>query len=67
LKAAGGSPKGWISLYLIAFVLVLLAGGALMVSAKGFLSSTRLLWVSTGLSALAMVVAIVGLMLPRRR
>jgi hypothetical protein len=51
----------------VAFVLMLAAGGALVASAKGLLESTRLLWASTGLSAAAIVVAVLGLFVPRRR
>jgi hypothetical protein len=39
----------------------------LVASAKGLLESTRLLWASTGLSAAAIVFAIVGLFVPHRR
>lgn len=58
--------RGWVSLYAIAFGLLLGAGAALGASAAGFLESTRLLWISTSLSALAIVTALVGLTLPRR-
>lgn len=60
-------PRGWVSLYLVAFALILAAGAALGYSAIGFLQSTRLLWVSIGLSTTAIVVAVAGLALPRRR
>jgi hypothetical protein len=53
-------------LYAIAFALVLVAGGALVVSARGFLGSTGLLWASTACSVLAIVAAVLGLWLPRR-
>ena len=59
--------RGSFSLYIVAFVLMLLAGGSLVMSAKGLLESTRLLWISTGFSVAAIVVAVVGLVLPRRR
>ena len=58
--------RGWVSLYAVAFVLLVGAGAALVASAVGFLESTRLLWVSTGLSAAAIVTAILGVALPRR-
>jgi hypothetical protein len=58
--------RGWVSLYAVAFVLLVLAGAALVSAALGFLASTRLLWVSAGLSALAMVTAVLGVTLPRR-
>jgi hypothetical protein len=60
-------PRGSLTLYVIAFLLMLAAGAALVASAKGLLESTRLLWASTGLSAAAIVVAIVGLFVPHRR
>jgi hypothetical protein len=58
--------RGWVSLYAVAFVLLVLAGAALVSAALGFLASTRLLWVSAGLSALAIVAAVLGVTLPRR-
>jgi branched-subunit amino acid permease len=58
--------RGWVSLYAAAFVLLVGAGAALVASAVGFLASTRLLWVSTGLSAAAIGVAVLGVLLPRR-
>ena len=58
--------RGWVGVHALAFVLLVGAGAALVASAAGFLESTRLLWVSTGLSATAIVVALVGLLLPRR-
>jgi hypothetical protein len=51
----------------VAFVLMLAAGAALVASAKGLLESTRLLWASSALSAAAIVAAVVGLFIPRRR
>jgi xanthine/uracil permease len=58
--------RGWVSLYVVAFVLLVGAGAALVASAVGFLASTRLLWVSTGLSAAAIAAALLGVLLPRR-
>ena len=58
--------RGWVTLYAVAFVLLVGAGAALVASAVGFLASTRLLWVSTGLSASAIGVAVLGVLLPRR-
>ena len=60
-------PRGSFALYVVAFVLMLAAGAALVASAKGLLESTRLLWTSSALSAAAILVAIVGLFIPRRR
>ena len=58
--------RGWVSLYAVAFALMLLAGAVLGVSARGFLNSFTLLWVSIVLSGAAILVAIVNLFLPRR-
>ncbi|MEP6477632.1 MAG: hypothetical protein ABJC60_10200 [Actinomycetota bacterium] len=55
-----------MSLYALAFLLLLGAGVAFGASARGLLGSTRLLWGSTALSGLAIVVAIVSVVLPRR-
>jgi membrane protein YdbS with pleckstrin-like domain len=70
-KSADGAPpthpRGWVSLYLVSFVLMLAAGAALASSAVHFLDSTRPLWLSTGLSAVAILVAIAAVVLPRRR
>jgi hypothetical protein len=60
------TPRGWVSLYAVGFVLLVLAGATLVSAALGFLESTRLLWISIGLSALAIVTAVVGVTLPRR-
>jgi len=59
-------PRGWVSLYTVAFLLLLGAGAAIAASAAGLLESTRLLWTSTVLSGLAILVAIVSVALPRR-
>jgi hypothetical protein len=53
-----GPGRGRASLYWVALGLVAAAGVCLAVSARGFLESTRLLWVSTACSALAIVVAV---------
>jgi hypothetical protein len=58
--------RGWVSLYALAFGLLVGAGTAITLSAVGLLESTRLLWTSTVLSGLAIVVAIVSVVLPRR-
>jgi hypothetical protein len=60
-------PRGSFAFYVVAFVLMLVAGLSLVMSAKGLLESTRLLWVSSGFSAAAILVAVVGLVVPRRR
>jgi hypothetical protein len=55
-----------VSVYALAFLLLVGAGVAMTASAVGFLTSTRLLWTSTVLSGLAILVAIVSVALPRR-
>ena len=59
-------PRGWMSLYVVAFALLLASGAVLLVSARGFLESIQLLWVSIGLSAAAIVTAALGLFLPKK-
>ena len=59
--------RGSFALYVVSFILMVAAGVALVASAKGLLESTRLLWVSAALSACAILVALVGLFVPRRR
>ena len=59
-------PRGWVSLYALAFVLLVGAGAAIAASALSLLESTRLLWVSSALSGLAIVVAVASVVLPRR-
>jgi hypothetical protein len=56
-----------MSLYAVAFVLMLGAGGALALAVRSFLSELWPLWLSAGLSAAAVVVAVLGVVLPRRR
>jgi hypothetical protein len=63
---ASRRPRGWVSVYALAFLLLVGAGVAMTASAVGFLTSTRLLWTSTVLSGLAILVAIVSVALPRR-
>jgi mannose/fructose/N-acetylgalactosamine-specific phosphotransferase system component IIC len=65
--SARARPRGWVSLYFVAFALMLAAGAALASSAVNFLDSTRPLWLSTGLSAAAILAAIAAVVLPRRR
>ena len=64
---APNGPRGWASLYALAFLLMVAAAATLGVAVKGFLASTTPLWLSAGLSAGSIVVAIVSLVLPRRR
>jgi hypothetical protein len=53
-------------LYAIAFVLMAGAGVALVMSVRGFLESTRLLWFSMALSVAAVVVAVICVVWPAR-
>lgn len=53
-------------LYGAAFALMLVAGGFLAAAGLGELQDTRLLWISTWFSAGAIVLALVGVLLPRR-
>ena len=61
--SAGARP---LVLYAVAFGLMVAAGVAIVVSARGFLESTRLLWLSVGFSAAAVVVAVVSIVWRRR-
>ena len=58
--------RGRLGLYALAFVAVLAAGAALVTASLDSLQNTRLLWISAGLSYLAMVLAVLSLLLPRR-
>lgn len=64
--AGARRPHGWVSLYAVAFVLLMGAGAAIAASAVSLLESTGLLWVSAILSGLAILLAIVSVVLPRR-
>jgi Na+/proline symporter len=61
-----GSPRGSMVVYGVAFVVMLAAGVLLGLAAREFLRETGLLWASIGLSAGAVVLAVVSLVLPRR-
>ena len=65
--SAGPRPRGWVSLYVVAFAVLLGAGAALGVSARGFLESMGLLWLSIALSGAAIVFAVASVVLPPRR
>jgi uncharacterized membrane protein len=58
--------RGWLSLYAVAFALMLAAGVALAASSLGTLRSIGLLWLSAVLSVLAIALALVSVFLPRR-
>jgi hypothetical protein len=52
--------------YALAFALLLVAGGVLVVGARGFLDSFTLLWVSIVCSVAAIVAAAASVLIPRR-
>jgi hypothetical protein len=56
-----------VSLYAVAFGLMLGAGVALAASSLGSLRSIGLLWLSAALSGAAIVVAVVSILGPRHR
>lgn len=60
-------PRGWMSLYVASFVLMMTAALMLVLAARDLFSSLTPLWVSVGLSAAAIVAAVAGVVLPRRR
>jgi hypothetical protein len=60
------TPRGWTTLYAVAFVVMLVAGLLLAVAARGFLDNLTLLWLSAALSLGAIVLAVLALVLPRR-
>ena len=60
------TPRGRLAVYAAAFVVMLVAGALLGVAAREFLGNTGILWLSAGLSALAIVLAVVALIVPRR-
>ena len=64
--APAKTPRGWTTLYAVAFVVMLVAGLLLAVAARGFLDNLTLLWLSAGLSLGAIVLAVLALVLPRR-
>lgn len=58
---------GSFAVYAVAFVLMLVAGALLGLAARAFLRETSMLWASSVLSASAVVLSIVSVVLPRRR
>jgi hypothetical protein len=62
----GSARNARLVLYVVGFVLMAVAGFTLAVSARGFLASTRLLWLSTGMSAAAIVAAVASVVWPAR-
>jgi hypothetical protein len=62
-----GRPHGWVSLYAVAFGLVIASGVFVVIAARDFLATLTSLWISIALSAGAIVVATLAVALPRRR
>ncbi|HEY2802532.1 MAG TPA: hypothetical protein VGJ67_01275 [Actinomycetota bacterium] len=52
--------------YAVAFLLLLVAGGVLVVGARGFLDSFTLLWASIACSVAAILAAAASVLIPRR-
>jgi hypothetical protein len=66
-KRSAGRPHGWVSLYAVAFGLVIASGVFVVIAARDFLATLTSLWISIALSAAAIVVAALAVALPRRR
>ena len=62
---AEGEPRGSAGLYAAAFLLVVGSAAALVAAALGLLASVRLLWVSIGLSTLALPLAVASVLVRR--
>jgi hypothetical protein len=58
--------RGWISLYAVAFGLLMVAALIFAVTTIGSLQSTRLLWVSAAFSMAALAVAVASVLIHRR-
>jgi hypothetical protein len=58
--------RGWISLYAVAFVLMLASAIVFAAASLGKLESLRLLRVSAWISAAAIVLAVASVLAPRR-
>ena len=65
-RAAVPTRKGWVSLYTVAFAVMLVAAIALMASSLGSLRSIKLLWISSALSLLSAGLAVASVLVPRR-
>ena len=55
-----------MAVYAAAFVLMLAAGALLGLAAREFLRETSMLWASIALSASAVVLSVLSVVLPRR-
>ena len=58
----GSARNARLVLYVVGFVLMAVAGFTLAVSARGFLASTRLLWLSAGMSVAAIIAAVASVL-----
>jgi len=56
--------RGRIGLYWVALAALVVAGAALAASARGFLASTHLLWLSIACSAIGIVVGVASTVWP---
>ena len=65
-EAPSEPPRGWVTLYAVAFVLMLVAGLLIAVAGRSFLESTTPLLVSAVCSGVAIVLAVLSVVLPRR-
>ena len=59
--------RGWFTLYAVAFAMLLGAAGCAAFAARDFLSNLTVLRISAVLSAGAIVLAALSLVLPRKR
>jgi hypothetical protein len=57
---------GWVSLYLVAFALLLVSGLSVGLAARSFLQSLAPLYLSIALSVVAAILAVMALVLPKR-
>ncbi|MGZ4148658.1 MAG: hypothetical protein ACXVQJ_01325 [Actinomycetota bacterium] len=62
----GRRARGWISLYLAAFVLLLVSGLSVALAARSLLQSLAPLYISIALSVVAAILAVVAVLLPKR-
>jgi len=65
-EAPTPQPRGSMAVYAVAFVVMLSAGALLGLAAREFLRETSMLWASIALSASAVVLSVLSVVLPRR-
>jgi hypothetical protein len=58
--------RGSLALYSLAFLLMLIAGGLIVVAIRSFLETITPLWISAVLSGIAIAAAVASLLVPRR-